>query len=304
MIAGGAAARLILFPSDVAEDTSLLGYQLVLCAAAVALAAGVVSRSLERADVADLVVELGEERSDRLRDVLARALGDPTLEVGYWSSTTNGYIDSSGRPLPLPAAGHGRAATTIGTASDPIGILIHHPSLLDDPGLTDSIATAARLASINARLQAEVRAQIVELEASRRRIVTAGDEEHRRLERRLRGRSGTPARSTGGPTPARQPTGTADATDTTPLAVGRRPSRRDTRRPANARRRAAPSTAHRMRARRRRGRPRRPEPHRHPSHRRRRAPTRHGGGRGRTSSAPKRWPTSTSTPRPPPHRSW
>ena len=135
VIAGGAAARLILFPSDVAEDTSLLGYQLVLCAAAVALAAGVLSRSLERADVADLVVELGEERSDRLRDVLARALGDPTLEVGYWSSATNGYIDSSGRPLPLPAAGHGRAATAIGTASDPIGILIHHPSLLDDPGL-------------------------------------------------------------------------------------------------------------------------------------------------------------------------
>ena len=144
------------------------------------------SRSLERADVADLVVELGEERSDRLRDVLARALGDPTLEVGYWSSATNGYIDSSGRPLPLPAAGDGRAATAIGTASDPIGILIHHPSLLDDPGLTDSIATAARLASVNARLQAEVRAQIVELESSRRRIVTAGDEQHRRLECRLR----------------------------------------------------------------------------------------------------------------------
>ena len=50
----------------------------------------------------------------------------------------------------------------------------------------ESIATATRLASVNARLQAEVRAQIVELEASRRRIVTAGDEEHRRLERRLR----------------------------------------------------------------------------------------------------------------------
>jgi signal transduction histidine kinase len=182
----GAAARLILFPSDVAEDTSLLAYELVLSAAAVALAAGVMSRSMERADVTDLVVELGEDRSDRLRDVLARALGDPTLQVGYWSPATNGYIDSAGRPLPLPATGDGRAATAIGTDSDPIGILVHHPSLLDDPGLTDSIATAARLASVNAGLQAEVRAQLVALEASRRRIVTAGDEQHRRLECRLR----------------------------------------------------------------------------------------------------------------------
>ena len=134
VIAGGAAARLILFPSDVAEDTSLLGYQLVRARAARAGGRRPVS-FVGAGHVADLVVELGEERSDRLRDVLARALGDPTLEVGYWSSATNGYIDSSGRPLPLPAAGDGRAATAIGTASDPIGILIHHPSLLDDPGL-------------------------------------------------------------------------------------------------------------------------------------------------------------------------
>ena len=186
VIAGGAAVRLILFPSDVANDTSRLGYQIVLCAAALTLTAGVLSRSLERAEIADLVVELGDQRSDRLRDVLARALGDPTLEVGYWSSATNDYVDSSGRALVIPDAGDVRASTAIGTTDDPIGILVHDPSLLDDPGLVDSIATATRLASVNARLQAEVRAQIAELEASRRRIVTAGDQEHRRLEHRLR----------------------------------------------------------------------------------------------------------------------
>ena len=37
----------------------------------------------------------------------------------------------------------------------------------------------------NARLQAEVRAQIAELEASRRRLLAAGDDERRRLEQRL-----------------------------------------------------------------------------------------------------------------------
>ena len=186
VIAGGAAARLIFFPSDVADDVSLLGYEVVLCAAGLVLAGGVLSRSHERADVADLVVELGEERSDRLRDGLARALGDPSLVVGYWLSETDEYVDSSGRPLPMPDDASGRATTFIGATSNPIGILIHHPSVLDDPGLVESIATATRLASVNARLQAEVRARIVELEASRRRIVTVSDEQHGHLERRLR----------------------------------------------------------------------------------------------------------------------
>jgi signal transduction histidine kinase len=185
VVAVGAAARWVWFPSDLANDVSLLAYQAVLVGAAIALAGGVTFGSWERTTVADMVVELGEERSDRLRDGLARALGDPSLEVGYWSAVAEEYVDSAGRPLPLPPAGSGRAITAIGTASEPIGVLIHHPSLLDDTGLVESIATATRLASVNARLQAEVRAQIIELDASRRRIVTAADEEHRRLEARL-----------------------------------------------------------------------------------------------------------------------
>src|SRR5439155_3987796 len=47
-----------------------------------------------------------------------------------------------------------------------------------------------RLAVSNARLQAEVRARVAEVEASRRRIVEAGDEQRRRLELELRGGAG------------------------------------------------------------------------------------------------------------------
>ena len=184
-VVGGAAARLV-FTIDAPEQALRLAYEAALCGAAFTLARGVVSRSWDRAAIADLVVELGEEQSDRLRDGLRRALGDPSLEVGYWSPETEQYVDSSGRPLSLPTAGSGRATTVIDGASDPIGVLIHHRSVLDDPGLAESIATATRLASVNARLHAEVRAQLSELEASRRRIVTAGDEERRRLEQRLR----------------------------------------------------------------------------------------------------------------------
>ena len=64
-------------------------------------------------------------------------------------------------------------------------MLVHDAAVLDDPGLSDALARAARLAAANARLQAEARAQLDELVASRRRLVHAGDEERRRLERRL-----------------------------------------------------------------------------------------------------------------------
>jgi signal transduction histidine kinase len=50
----------------------------------------------------------------------------------------------------------------------------------------DGFAVARQLAAANARLQAEARARLAEIGASRRRILEAGDEERSRLERRLR----------------------------------------------------------------------------------------------------------------------
>jgi signal transduction histidine kinase len=185
VLGGGAVARLA-FPGDAAEDASLLAYQLALCVTAVALACGLLSRPWEQIAVTDLVVELGEARSDALRDSLAAALDDPTLEVGYWSPEVEVFVDASGRQLPQPGTGEERISTVIEGAGEPIAVLVHDPSLLDDPALLESISAATRLASINARLQAEVQAQIAELQESRRRVVTAGDEEHRRLEARLR----------------------------------------------------------------------------------------------------------------------
>src|SRR5262249_8362903 len=56
---------------------------------------------------------------------------------------------------------------------------------LDDPALVEEVAAAARLALENERLQAETRAQLEDLRASRSRIVETGDAERLRLERDL-----------------------------------------------------------------------------------------------------------------------
>jgi signal transduction histidine kinase len=141
-------------------------------------------RPWERPAVTDLVVDLGETRSRTVRDALARALGDPTLAVAY--PVDGGYVDGTGRPMTLPPQGSAQRVTRIGRDDEETVVLIHDPSVLDDPGLIEAVAAATRLAGANARLQAEVRAQVAELEASRRRLLEAGDAERRRLEARLR----------------------------------------------------------------------------------------------------------------------
>jgi signal transduction histidine kinase len=184
MLAATSLARLT-FTTQTAVDATLWAYEAGLCALAIALLGGLIRQPWARAQVTDLVVELGETRSGTLRDGLARALGDPTLEVGYWVPATGSYVDAAGRRLDVSSPGHDRCVTPIDLDGQRVAALVHDSAVLEDPGLLDSIAAAARLAAANARLQAEVRAQVVELNASRLRLVRAGDEERRRLEQRL-----------------------------------------------------------------------------------------------------------------------
>jgi signal transduction histidine kinase len=95
-------------------------------------------------------------------------------------------VDEAGRPLALPAAGATRTVTYLHQGRQQLGALVHDAAVLDDPDLVSAVAAAAGVAVTNARLQAEVRARVAEVEASRRRIVQAGDAERRRLEGELR----------------------------------------------------------------------------------------------------------------------
>jgi signal transduction histidine kinase len=184
VLAGGATARSVV-PAGGSNEPSLLALEATLCALAVGLLAGLVSPSWSRLAITDLVVEVGESRSGTLRDELARALGDPDLEVGYWLPNAGVFVDSEGRPFAVPDSSSDRSVTIIEGDGAPVAALVHDPAVLDDPGLRDAVSSAAQLAAANARLQAEVHAQVTELRESRRRILEAGDEERRRLERRL-----------------------------------------------------------------------------------------------------------------------
>jgi signal transduction histidine kinase len=119
---------------------------------------------------------------EAVRDALARALRDDTLEIAFWLPDQKEYVDAAGRRVEIPGNGD-RAVTKLDNDGEPVAALIHDPSLLNDPTLIDAAAAAARLSLENARLHAETRAQLAEVQASRARIVTAADEERRRIER-------------------------------------------------------------------------------------------------------------------------
>jgi signal transduction histidine kinase len=134
-----------------------------------------------RAAVSDLVVELGAVEPGRVRDALARTLGDPSLVLGLWLPERNVWVDERGLVV-ATAEDASRGVTYVG---DRLAVLIHDRDLLDQPRLLESVGSAARLALENERLQAELRAQLAELRDSRARIVAAADDERRRLERDL-----------------------------------------------------------------------------------------------------------------------
>ena len=141
---------------------------------------------MARGAVADLVVEMGQTPTPaRLRDALANALGDPTLQVAYWAATQDRFVDAAGVPMTLPEDATDQAVTMLERNGVREAAIIHDAILLEDPGLIASVASAMRLAVENDRLTSEVEAQLQEVRASRTRIIEAGDRERRRVERDL-----------------------------------------------------------------------------------------------------------------------
>jgi hypothetical protein len=133
VLAGTTAARLLL-PLEQVSGPTLLVYELALWVLATGLLAGLLVAPWQRAVVTDLVVELGEARSGTLHGELSRALGDPTLEIGYWLPDRAEFVDAEGHPLRLPAPGAGRSVTTVKREGQPVAALVHDPAVLEDPG--------------------------------------------------------------------------------------------------------------------------------------------------------------------------
>ena len=183
VVAGGALANTA---GSQIDHWQLLVYDVLLATTALGLGADLLWGGWAEAAVTGLVVDLGDrDDAGTLRDRLGEALGDRSLEIGYWIAETTGFVDDAGRALILPAPGSGRRITRIEVGGEPLAVLIHDQAVLGDAALVDSVATAARIAVTNAHLQADIRTSVADVEASRRRIVQAADLQRQRIEREL-----------------------------------------------------------------------------------------------------------------------
>jgi signal transduction histidine kinase len=138
---------------------------------------------LARAGLAELFRDLRTLRGAALQDALRSTLGDRELVVAY--RLDGGHADAAGAPVALPAPGDGRATAPIEVDGDDVAVLVYDAALDDDPELVEAVCAATAIAVEKERLHAQSQVRLAELQASRQRIVAAGDAERRRLERDL-----------------------------------------------------------------------------------------------------------------------
>ena len=139
-----------------------------------------------RARIVGFLADLraGRTAPEEVEPVLREVLSDPGLELRFFLPESELYVDARGRPAD-DQAGDGRVRTPITRAGLPLGMVLHSAVDESRPGLLEEVVEAAGLAIEIARLRVELRRQLDEVEASRARIVSAGYEERRRLERDL-----------------------------------------------------------------------------------------------------------------------
>ncbi len=144
------------------------------------------ARMFQGGAVRELVGRVSQTpRPGELRDALAEALEDPSVDLVYRLPEDRRWVDAEGRTVELPAEGSGRAATRVERDGECIAAIVHDAGLAEDGAHVDAVGAAALLSIQNERLDAELRAKVEELRESRRRMLRIGLEERRRLERDL-----------------------------------------------------------------------------------------------------------------------
>jgi signal transduction histidine kinase len=185
------AARPVQLASTDVEDPRVAAFMAVFLGRGLALTAvglgvgwGVVKMTRTTRSLGTLAEQLGDAMTrGSLEQILARSLGDDTVEVLYWQPDLDRFVDAEGAAA-VPARAAGRATTSIERDGQVLGVVMHSPEI-EMTDLRREVGSAARLAIDNERLRAGLLAQIDDLRDAQTRIVDAADSSRRRIERDL-----------------------------------------------------------------------------------------------------------------------
>lgn len=154
------------------NDAYGLWLEIVAGAVPLAMAASLVTARLAEDRLVALVGDLEAAGPGvTLRNALRRALADPSLEIVYLRAGGDGSVGELGVP--------GQAYTPVVRGERPIAALVHDPALLRSPERLHAAIGATALAIANEQFKAELRAQLIDVQASRaeswkRRIGSVG----------------------------------------------------------------------------------------------------------------------------------
>ena len=164
--------------ADAADTRSAMWFQaLVLAALPIVLAVDLVRARYSKSRVADMVLAIDPSMSaHELQAEVGKALADPSARLAFATGVEDSLVGVDGNPVMI---GDAQMQTPI--ADD--ALLIHDRGV--GAAERDAAARAVSLAINNARLEAQLRAQLAVTRESRQRIVSAADDERRRIERDL-----------------------------------------------------------------------------------------------------------------------
>jgi signal transduction histidine kinase len=184
IVAGAASALTGAFgPASPQREALTVTSRVAFCLWPLAFLLGALRWRPARTAIADLLVAVGNPvGAGELRDLLATALRDPALRLARWDAGR--FVDTDGRPID-PADPDRTVITLADGSGRPVGVLLRRVPPWEDTRLTDAVATLVALVLDNQRLAAEAAGRLVEVHASRSRLVTLADTERRRMERDL-----------------------------------------------------------------------------------------------------------------------
>ncbi|MFF0269784.1 sensor histidine kinase [Kribbella sp. NPDC004536] len=127
-------------------------------------------------------VRAGRRPPEDVQPVLGKILGDPGLELLVFLPESRRYVDLRGTARD---DADGRQRIAIERGDQPVGVVLYDGAGPLGPELVRRVVELGGLAVEIARLRAELNVQLVEVTASRARIVAATHAERRRIERDL-----------------------------------------------------------------------------------------------------------------------
>jgi signal transduction histidine kinase len=133
----------------------------------------------------EFVNQLRDTAPEDARMLMAQMLDDPSLQIAYSKPADRGYVDSSGTSVELPSTDAEQAVTAVQDERVPQAVVIHRAAVPDEERFIRAAGAAAFISYENHRLEADLSATVVELAASRKRLIEAAYAERQRIERDL-----------------------------------------------------------------------------------------------------------------------